>query len=97
MSRAWCSAVSMLNITSNVQTAHLESKGGVIDHRIPILCLQVRYLDEERLFAVEQITGMLLAKLKETSESALKKPVADCVISVSCGICIAIHSQLYAS
>ncbi|OXB53214.1 UNVERIFIED_CONTAM: hypothetical protein H355_015135, partial [Colinus virginianus] len=42
----------------------------------------VRYLDEERLFAVEQITGMLLAKLKETSESALKKPVADCVISV---------------
>lgn len=45
---------------------------------------QVRYLDEERLFAVEQITGMLLAKLKETSESALKKPVADCVISVSC-------------
>jgi len=44
----------------------------------------VRYLDEERLFAVEQITGMLLAKLKETSESALKKPVADCVISVSC-------------
>ncbi|XP_054059676.1 heat shock 70 kDa protein 4L isoform X7 [Rissa tridactyla] len=43
---------------------------------------QVRYLDEERLFAVEQITGMLLAKLKETSENALKKPVADCVISV---------------
>lgn len=26
---------------------------------------------------------MLLVKLKETSESALKKPVADCVISVS--------------
>ncbi|POI27383.1 hypothetical protein CIB84_008867, partial [Bambusicola thoracicus] len=46
--------------------------------------VKVRYLDEERLFAVEQITGMLLAKLKETSESALKKPVADCVISVSC-------------
>ncbi|XP_065489518.1 heat shock 70 kDa protein 4L [Caloenas nicobarica] len=44
--------------------------------------VKVRYLDEDRLFAVEQITGMLLAKLKETSESALKKPVADCVISV---------------
>ncbi|PKU34330.1 hypothetical protein llap_15366 [Limosa lapponica baueri] len=44
--------------------------------------VKVRYLDEERLFAVEQITGMLLAKLKETSENALKKPVADCVISV---------------
>ncbi|XP_010147846.1 PREDICTED: heat shock 70 kDa protein 4L isoform X4 [Eurypyga helias] len=44
--------------------------------------VKVRYLDEERLFAIEQITGMLLAKLKETSECALKKPVADCVISV---------------
>uniref|UniRef100_A0A8C4P9D2 Heat shock 70 kDa protein 4L n=1 Tax=Dromaius novaehollandiae TaxID=8790 RepID=A0A8C4P9D2_DRONO len=44
--------------------------------------VKVRYLDEERPFAIEQITGMLLAKLKETSESALKKPVADCVISV---------------
>uniref|UniRef100_A0A8B9NX59 Heat shock 70 kDa protein 4L n=1 Tax=Apteryx owenii TaxID=8824 RepID=A0A8B9NX59_APTOW len=44
--------------------------------------VKVRYLGEERPFAIEQITGMLLAKLKETSESALKKPVADCVISV---------------
>lgn len=35
------------------------------------------------MFTVEQITGMLLNKLKETSESALKKPVVDCVISVS--------------
>lgn len=46
-------------------------------------CLQVRYLDEDKVFTVEQITGMLLTKLKETSESALKKPVVDCVISVS--------------
>lgn len=52
---------------------------------------QVRYLDEERLFAVEQITGMLLAKLKETSESALKKPVADCVISVSCDLFMCVY------
>lgn len=44
--------------------------------------VKVRYLDEERPFAIEQITGMLLVKLKETSESALKKPVADCVISI---------------
>lgn len=43
----------------------------------------MRYLEEERPFAIEQVTGMLLAKLKETSENALKKPVADCVISVS--------------
>lgn len=37
------------------------------------------------MFTVEQITGMLLSKLKETSESALKKPVVDCVISVRDG------------
>lgn len=43
----------------------------------------MRYLDEDKVFTVEQITGMLLAKLKETSEGALKKPVVDCVISVS--------------
>lgn len=40
-------------------------------------------MDEERVFSIEQITGMLLTKLKETAESALKKPVVDCVISVS--------------
>lgn len=35
------------------------------------------------MFSIEQVTAMLLNKLKETAESALKKPVADCVISVS--------------
>ncbi|XP_072480680.1 heat shock 70 kDa protein 4L isoform X2 [Notamacropus eugenii] len=44
--------------------------------------VKVRYLEEDRPFAIEQVTGMLLAKLKETSENALKKPVADCVISI---------------
>ncbi|XP_070775847.1 heat shock 70 kDa protein 4L isoform X2 [Enoplosus armatus] len=44
--------------------------------------IKVRYLDEDKVFTIEQITGMLLNKLKETSESALKKPVVDCVISV---------------
>ncbi|KAK5609755.1 Heat shock 70 kDa protein 4L [Crenichthys baileyi] len=44
--------------------------------------IKVRYLDEEKVFTVEQISGMLLSKLKETSESALKKPVVDCVVSV---------------
>uniref|UniRef100_A0A7N8XJH2 Heat shock protein 4 like n=1 Tax=Mastacembelus armatus TaxID=205130 RepID=A0A7N8XJH2_9TELE len=44
--------------------------------------IKVRYLDEDKVFTVEQITGMLLTKLKETSEIALKKPVVDCVISV---------------
>lgn len=45
-------------------------------------------MEEERVFSIEQVTGMLLSKLKETAESALKKPVADCVISVS--ICTAV-------
>uniref|UniRef100_H3DJ04 Heat shock protein family A (Hsp70) member 4 like n=1 Tax=Tetraodon nigroviridis TaxID=99883 RepID=H3DJ04_TETNG len=44
--------------------------------------IKVRYLDDNKMFTVEQITGMLLSKLKETSEAALKKPVVDCVISV---------------
>uniref|UniRef100_A0A3Q3E5G8 Heat shock protein 4 like n=1 Tax=Labrus bergylta TaxID=56723 RepID=A0A3Q3E5G8_9LABR len=44
--------------------------------------VKVRYLDEDKVFTVEQIAGMLLNKLKETAESALKKPVVDCVISV---------------
>ncbi|XP_063303468.1 heat shock 70 kDa protein 4 [Pelobates fuscus] len=45
---------------------------------------KVMYLEEERSFTAEQITGMLLTKLKETAESALKKPVVDCVIAVPC-------------
>lgn len=35
------------------------------------------------MFSIEQVTGMLLTKLKETAESTMKKPVVDCVISVS--------------
>ncbi|XP_051902787.1 heat shock 70 kDa protein 4a isoform X2 [Hippocampus zosterae] len=46
--------------------------------------IKVMYMEEEKLFSVEQVTGMLLTKLKETAESDLKKPVADCVISVPC-------------
>lgn len=44
---------------------------------------KVHYLEEDKVFTIEQVTAMLLTKLKETSESALKKPVVDCVISVS--------------
>ncbi|KAL1246883.1 hypothetical protein QQF64_034742, partial [Cirrhinus molitorella] len=43
--------------------------------------IKVTYMEEEKVFSIEQITAMLLTKLKETAESALKKPVADCVIS----------------
>ncbi|XP_013371275.1 PREDICTED: heat shock protein 105 kDa isoform X3 [Chinchilla lanigera] len=44
--------------------------------------IKVMYMDEEHLFSVEQVTAMLLTKLKETAENNLKKPVTDCVISV---------------
>lgn len=40
-------------------------------------------MEEERNFTTEQVTAMLLSKLKETAESVLKKPVVDCVVSVS--------------
>ncbi|KAL0162001.1 hypothetical protein M9458_041397, partial [Cirrhinus mrigala] len=43
--------------------------------------IKVMYMEEEKVFSIEQVTGMLLTKLKETAEAALKKPVADCVIS----------------
>ncbi|XP_048717558.1 heat shock 70 kDa protein 4 isoform X2 [Caretta caretta] len=46
--------------------------------------IKVMYLEEERNFTIEQVTGMLLTKLKETAENALKKPVVDCVVSVPC-------------
>ncbi|KAM8973795.1 heat shock 70 kDa protein 4 [Pelodytes ibericus] len=45
---------------------------------------KLMYLEEERSFTTEQVTGMLLSKLKETAESALKKPVVDCVVAVPC-------------
>ncbi|XP_076147847.1 heat shock 70 kDa protein 4b [Alosa pseudoharengus] len=44
--------------------------------------IKVMYMEEEKVFSIEQVTAMLLTKMKETAESALKKPVADCVISV---------------
>uniref|UniRef100_A0A8C5XYH5 Heat shock 70 kDa protein 4 n=1 Tax=Microcebus murinus TaxID=30608 RepID=A0A8C5XYH5_MICMU len=46
--------------------------------------IKVMYMEEERNFTIEQITAMLLSKLKETAESVLKKPVVDCVVSVPC-------------
>jgi heat shock protein len=44
--------------------------------------VSVNYLNEQHTFSVEQITGMLLTKLKEISEISLKTKVNDCVISV---------------
>ncbi|KAI2654589.1 Heat shock 70 kDa protein 4L [Labeo rohita] len=43
--------------------------------------IKVRYLNEDKVFTIEQMTAMLLTKLKETSEHALKKPVVDLALA----------------
>lgn len=43
---------------------------------------QVNYKGEEKEFTPEEISGMLLAKLKEYAESYLGQPVTDAVITV---------------
>ena len=42
----------------------------------------MNYLGKECRFTPEQVTGMFLYKLKSVSESDLKMPLNDCVISV---------------
>uniref|UniRef100_A0A8C7DKR1 Heat shock 70 kDa protein 4-like n=1 Tax=Oncorhynchus kisutch TaxID=8019 RepID=A0A8C7DKR1_ONCKI len=49
--------------------------------------IKVMYMEEEKVFSIEQVTAMLLTKMKETAEHALKKPVADCVVSVLATAC----------
>lgn len=44
--------------------------------------IRVSYMEQEHVFTPEQVTGMLFTKLKETCETALKKPMKDCVITV---------------
>lgn len=44
---------------------------------------KVMYMEEEKAFSIEQVTAMLLTKLKETVQNTLKKPVSYCVVSVS--------------
>lgn len=46
------------------------------------IAIRVNYLDQEQVFTPEQLTAMLFTKLKETTETALKKPMKDCVITV---------------
>uniref|UniRef100_A0A8C6KN35 Heat shock protein 4b n=1 Tax=Nothobranchius furzeri TaxID=105023 RepID=A0A8C6KN35_NOTFU len=55
--------------------------------------IKVMYMEEEKVFSIEQVTAMLLTKLKETAENALKKPVADCVVSVN-GSCFYLKADL---
>lgn len=44
--------------------------------------IRVSYMEQEHIFSPEQVTAMLFTKLKETVETALKKPMKDCVITV---------------
>ena len=39
-------------------------------------------MNERQTFAPEQVTAMMLTKLKEVAEAYLKTKVVDCVISV---------------
>lgn len=43
----------------------------------------MNFLDKKEVFTPEQVTAMLLHKLKETTEAGLGEKVNDCVISVS--------------
>ncbi|KAI1893586.1 hypothetical protein AGOR_G00125250 [Albula goreensis] len=43
---------------------------------------KVMYMDQEHQFSMEQITAMLLTKMKEIAEANLQKKVLDCVISI---------------
>lgn len=40
------------------------------------------YLNQEHHFSIEQITAMLLTKMKDIAEANLQKKVVECVISV---------------
>nr|XP_005157776.1 heat shock protein 105 kDa isoform X2 [Danio rerio] len=44
--------------------------------------VQVMYLDQEHHFSIEQISAMLLTKLKDIAEANLQKKVLECVISI---------------
>uniref|UniRef100_A0A673IXE8 Heat shock 105/110 protein 1 n=1 Tax=Sinocyclocheilus rhinocerous TaxID=307959 RepID=A0A673IXE8_9TELE len=44
--------------------------------------VKVMYLDQEHHFSIEQVTAMLLTKLKDIAEANLQKKVVKCVIAV---------------
>lgn len=51
-------------------------------------------MEEEKVFSIEQVTAMLLTKLKETVQNTLKKPVSYCVVSVSIAPSLRNRAQL---
>lgn len=46
--------------------------------------IQVNHLGETKLFTPEQISSMILTKMKETAETFLQTPVKDAVVTVPC-------------
>jgi heat shock protein 4 len=46
--------------------------------------IKANYMGEQHVFTPEQVTAMMLTKLKEVAEANLKTKVVDCVLSVPC-------------
>ncbi len=44
--------------------------------------LQVEYKGEKKSFFPEEVSSMVLTKMKETAEAYLRKPVTDAVVTV---------------
>ena len=65
------------DIISSVPYKISEGPGGSI-------LIQVSYGGQERSFTPEEMTAMLMTKLKETAEDVLKTKVKDCVIGCPC-------------
>ena len=45
-------------------------------------CIQVEYKDEEKVFTPEEISSMILVKMKETAEAMVGETITDAVITV---------------
>merc|ERR1712137_685975 len=45
-------------------------------------CIEVSYMNEKRQFAPEEISSMVLVKMKETAEAYLGEPVTKAVVTV---------------
>ncbi|GAB1601080.1 heat shock 70 kDa protein 4-like [Argonauta hians] len=48
------------------------------------ILIEVKYMNDVHPFTPEQVSAMLLTKLKKTAEVALNAKVVDCVVSVPC-------------
>lgn len=75
----------LYTVSTNISSLQLLCSKVYIQQRCALfsyMWVQVRYLEERQTFAPEQVTAMMLTKLKEVAETYLKTKVVDCVISV---------------